>query len=95
MKKIEKNGIGQKSSIPLRFAFYVKQGFLWFIGRHHRPRKPVPDIVRAFLVLVSSFGSMISINLVLEYGDAFKHRNSPLLPQWVRIGLKFFDSRLD
>lgn len=82
--------LNKKLSIPLRFAFYIKQGFLWFIGRHQRPRKPVPDIARAFLVLVSSFGSMISINLVLEYGDAFKHRNSPLLPQWVSIELFFF-----
>lgn len=77
----------QNSPILEKAAQHVlnstKYAFLWFIGKHEKRAKPVPDIVRSFFILLSSFCTMTSINAVLEYGPVFKNKHSTLLPPWV------------
>lgn len=57
--------------------------FLWFLGKHPGRHQPVPDIVRSIMVLVSSFSSIVAIDVTLKYGLAFKVRHSPSSPPWV------------
>lgn len=84
----------QDSTLRRKVVAQTKIAFLWFIGRHPKRVKPVPDVVRTLYILVSSFCSMAAINAVLKFGPVFKSRNSPLLAPWVCFNVceYFFES---
>jgi hypothetical protein len=61
-----------------------------FLG-YHQP-KPIPDIVRAGWVLVSTFTGIILVMCTLKYGAVFKDRGSPeFIPSWAATAILIYN----
>lgn len=54
------------------------------LGLHRTPPKPLPDLLRAFWVLLATFTGVIVVTCTLKYGKPFKDRDCPVfIPSWV------------
>lgn len=61
-----------------------------FLG-YHQP-KPIPDIVRAGWVLVSTFTGIILVMCTLKYGPVFKDRGAPeFIPSWAATAILIYN----
>lgn len=63
-----------------------------FLGYHPPRTPPVPDVLRAAWVLVSTFAGVVLVMVTLKYGAPFKSRGSPVfIPSWAASAILIYN----